>query len=286
MRPPLTAHAGSSRATPGARRASALGRPALYVAALGASGAAVLAGLGVASPLVPALALAALRGVVGIGVGVPGSGVFARVVVGARTSMPLVALTFDDGPDPTWTPRVLDALERAGHRATFFVVGERAAAHPALVAECARRGHEVANHSWRHSYATPFAAPRALAAELSRASDAIAAATGARPRWFRPPVGLLSPRVVRAAALAGLELVGWTATARDGTAAATVDGALARLGPALAPGAILVLHDAVLRGNRSPIALAVLDALLPRLDAAGLTSVTLSELVDGPRAVD
>jgi peptidoglycan/xylan/chitin deacetylase (PgdA/CDA1 family) len=216
--------------------------------------------------------------VIGAGVALPASGVFARPVLRVATARKEVALTFDDGPDPRWTPGVLDALDRHQAKATFFVIGVRAAAHPELLRDIVRRGHEIANHTWSHSYLTTFADPRRLAAELTRANAAIEAATGRRARWFRPPVGLLSPRVARAARLAGLELVSWTATARDGVARTTVAEAVARLDTALTSGAILVLHDARITGDDMPIAAIVTGQILTRMAALGLRSVTLSEL--------
>ena len=227
--------------------------------------------------LVPTLALLALVAIIAIGIGVPASGIFASPVLRGHTTRARVALTFDDGPHRRFTPAILDLLESRGHRGTFFVIGARAEQHEALLADLVRRGHEVANHTWRHSYTTNLMAPPALAAELERTNALVQRVTGVRPRWFRPPVGLLSPRIERAARLAHLELVAWTATARDGVRATTVDDAFARLERALAPGAILVLHDARLSGDDEPIARAVLARLLDVMDARGLKSVTLTE---------
>src|SRR5207302_4236808 len=119
----------------------------------------------------------------------------------------------------------------------------------------------IENHSLRHSWATPFVPVARLAAELRRASELIEAATGRRPRWFRPPVGLLSPRVAAAARDAGLQLVGWSATARDGGRFTSPERALSRLSQGLAPGAVLVLHDA------RPGGPALLPPLLDLLEA-------------------
>ncbi len=124
-----------------------------------------------------------------------------------------------------------------------------------------------------------------MRATIIRANALVEQLTGRRPRWFRTPVGLLSPRIPIAARLADLQLVAWTATARDGVRSTSVLRALHRLERALAPGAILVLHDGALGDDREPIAGALLGPLLDRMDAAGLRSVTLSELclADAPR---
>jgi peptidoglycan/xylan/chitin deacetylase (PgdA/CDA1 family) len=254
----------------------------LFVSTVAASAAALARAAGGGD--VPWWALGAIAGAllisVGGGVFLLGAGLFARPllgVVGGRAAGRL-ALTFDDGPDPTHTRAVLDLLDGSGHRATFFVIGARAAQHPALLAEIVARGHQLGNHSFAHARTTTVMPTARLAADLARAQTVIAGAGGVG-RWFRPPVGLLSPRVVEAARRERLELVGWTASARDGARGATVASATARLLRAIAPGAILVLHDGVERGERAPLAAAVLPSLLAAMAARGLKSVTLDELV-------
>ena len=235
------------------------GRAALVVACCGcvALGALVSIGVEVAAWL-PWLAILTLVVVIGVGVFWQRSGVFAHPLLSVKTGRAEVALTFDDGPCGEHTLIILSLLEARGHRATFFVVGATAARDPQLLAEISRRGHAVENHSWFHSYFTPFANPSSLAAELMRTSALIESACARRPRWFRPPVGILSPRIAAAAALAGLELVGWSGTARDGVPSRSEEVALARLERAVRPGAILVLHDGVVQGTRVPIAVTVL----------------------------
>jgi peptidoglycan/xylan/chitin deacetylase (PgdA/CDA1 family) len=252
----------------------------------GVAVAATLAALGctLAGRDVPWAALAAivtlLLVAIGGGVFVLGSGLFARPILGVAPvrAGDRVAITFDDGPDGTHTRAVAALLESRGHRGTFFVIGHRAAAAPELLAELVRRGHGLGNHSWAHAYTTPFQHPARLAADLERA-QALLAAAGRPVRFFRPPVGLLSPRVAEAARRSGLTIVGWTATARDGRASTTAAQAAARLIAAARPGAILVLHDAVERAARAPVALAALGPLLDALEARGLRSVTLDELI-------
>ncbi len=266
------------------RLATSIGRVVFIAIAL-LTGAGVAATLSGAAPVVVVVAAAAaLLLTATVGAVVPSSGVFARPVVAVRTTHRELALTFDDGPDPRWTPPVLDLLEARGHRGTFFVIGERAALNSELLAEMARRGHEIANHTWAHSLSTVFAAPRRLARELVRASDFIEQTTGTRPSWFRPPAGLLSPRIPLAVDLAGLRLVTWTASGRDGVHFTTVPAAVARLEKFIAPGAVLVLHDAARDGDREPIACEVLRVVLDRMESAGLRSVRLSELCGGAPA--
>jgi peptidoglycan/xylan/chitin deacetylase (PgdA/CDA1 family) len=223
----------------------------------------------------------ALLASIGAGVFLAGSGLFAQPILAVTPARARnrLALTFDDGPDERHTRAVLDLLEARGHRGTFFVIGRRAEAAPELLAEMVRRGHGLGNHSFAHAYTTPFQHPTRLAADLARAQELMARA-GARVRYFRPPIGLLSPRIADAAKRIGLTIVAWSASARDGRAGTTAAQAAARLTAAARPGAILVLHDAVERGAREPIAAAALPPLLDALAARGLRSVTLDELID------
>ncbi|MDJ0389525.1 polysaccharide deacetylase family protein [Roseomonas sp. E05] len=192
-----------------------------------------------------------------------------------------VALTFDDGPDPEITPRVLDLLEAHQARASFFLIGQRTARHPALVREILRRGHSVENHT--HSHPLHFAAlgPGGQRREILRAQAAILEAGGA-PRFFRPPVGLHSPFLAPVLAGTGLRHASWTRRGADGAIGAPAR-VLRRLRGAGA-GDILLLHDGNSRPDAQgrPVVLAVLPILLARLRAAGLSPVPLPEAVDGP----
>ncbi len=225
-------------------------------------------------------ALSGLLGTISVGVAWPQTGVFARPVLGFRTSAPLLALTFDDGPHPVNTPQILDLLDRYGHRATFFVIGAKAEQQQDLLAEIVRRGHELGNHSCHHRPWTPALPAAVLLQELQSASHLLKSVAGHVPRWFRPPMGLVSPPVALAAERAGLDLVTWTATARDGVASAQSHSGFARLLRSLRPGSILVLHDGVPgRSGRPHAVLAILPQLLSKMQERGLRSVTLSELI-------
>jgi peptidoglycan/xylan/chitin deacetylase (PgdA/CDA1 family) len=153
-----------------------------------------------------------------------------------------VALSFDDGPDPAWTPAFLDVLANWQVHATFFMLGSMAAREPNLAAEVAGAGHEVAVHGWAHRY-TVLRGPRAVADDLARATDAVAEATGARPRFYRPPYGVLSAGALAAAWRLGLTPVLWTCWGREWTAGATPRSVAATLTRNLAGGATVLLHD-------------------------------------------
>src|SRR5213080_4185518 len=121
-----------------------------------------------------------------------------------------IAITFDDGPDPDVTPRVLALLDEHRARATFFCVGARVNRHPALAREIVARGHTIENHSQRHLHRFSLLGPRALADEIARAQQAILAATGEVPQFFRAPAGLRNPFLEPVLARAHLRLVSWT----------------------------------------------------------------------------
>ncbi|WP_448316864.1 polysaccharide deacetylase family protein [Streptomyces sp. CO7] len=153
-----------------------------------------------------------------------------------------VALTFDDGPDPLSTPLFLDALDELGVRATFFVLGDGVVRHPSLVAETVGRGHELGVHGWGHE--RPWLpAPAADRRGLLRTADAIQALTGRRPRWYRPPYGILTSGRLAAARTAGLRTVLWTAWGRDWTPTATGASVSAQVAADLRGGGTVLLHD-------------------------------------------
>jgi peptidoglycan/xylan/chitin deacetylase (PgdA/CDA1 family) len=155
-------------------------------------------------------------------------------------SMAQLALTFDDGPDPAWTPRVLDALRAASARATFFVLGEPARRHPELVRRALDEGHAVGVHADRHVRHTGWEAAEGEA-DLDRALAALDAA-GARASLWRPPWGVEAPWTRPLARARGLGLVGWSADTHDwrGDRAAEM---LAAVRPALRDGAVVLAHD-------------------------------------------
>jgi peptidoglycan/xylan/chitin deacetylase (PgdA/CDA1 family) len=187
-----------------------------------------------------------------------------------------VAITFDDGPDPEVTPRVLDLLDAHGARASFFCVGERAAAFPRLAEEIVLRGHSVENHSHRHSTAFGWYGPWRLARELDAAQRALRDAAGAPPRFFRAPFGTRNPLLDPVLARLGLALVSWTRRGYD-TVDADAARVLRRLVSGLGAGDVLLLHDGVTVRERrgQPTVLAVLPRLLDHLGARGLRAVSL-----------
>ena len=168
-----------------------------------------------------------------------------------------VWLTVDDGPDPHDTPRLLDLLDaHGGARATFFLRGDRARAHPELVTAIIRRGHGIGNHTLNHPQAAFWClGPRRLEREIGGCSEVLRGLTGSAPRLFRAPVGHVNPFVHRIAARHGLRLVGWSARGFDGVDRHAVNpgAVVTRILDGLRPGAIILLHE----GRRGPDGAAV-----------------------------
>jgi peptidoglycan/xylan/chitin deacetylase (PgdA/CDA1 family) len=187
-----------------------------------------------------------------------------------------IALTFDDGPDPEVTPRVLDILDTHGARASFFCIGERARAFPAVAREIVRRGHSVENHSLHHSTCFGWYGLAKLKNELRVAQAVLGEITGRAPEFFRAPFGMRNPLLDPALAGCGLWYVSWTRRAFD-----VVDEngprVLRRLTRRLAAGDLLVLHDGSAARTRRgpPTVLAVLQPFLERVTESGFKAVSL-----------
>jgi peptidoglycan/xylan/chitin deacetylase (PgdA/CDA1 family) len=169
-----------------------------------------------------------------------------------------VALTFDDGPDPVDTPKLLDLLREKDVKATFFVVGRRADQYPEIVRRAWTEGHLVANHTWSHYSLFCFLMPRRLRAEIERCTDSIRRSCGFRARLFRSPVGLRHPLLAPYLENSGLEYVSWSIRTLD-TFTASPNVLAERILNKAASGDIILLHDHLPRGTS-----AMLEAL-PRV---------------------
>ncbi|MGC1213903.1 MAG: polysaccharide deacetylase family protein [Micromonospora sp.] len=173
-----------------------------------------------------------------------------------------VALTFDDGPDPRWTPRVLDQLRAARVTATFCLVGKQARRYPELVARIAREGHQLCNHSWRHDIDLGRRPIADIRADLIRTDKAIhAAVPNARIPYYRQPGGRWTPEVVAVARQLGMRSLHWSVDPQDWDhpPAKTI---VQRVEVTARPGAIVLMHDG--GGDRRPT-LAACQRLIPDL---------------------
>ncbi|MGW9070347.1 polysaccharide deacetylase family protein [Streptomyces yangpuensis] len=191
---------------------------------------------------------------------------------GAHTDSSMV-LTFDDGPDPRYTPAILDTLGRYGVRAMFFVCGEMAAENKGLLRRMADEGHVIGNHTWTHPHIPRLSRP-ALAAEIGRTSEVVQQAVGEAPQWFRAPYGAWNRAAFEIGAELGMEPLAWTVDSLDWEEPG-VTTIVSRVLRGAGPRAIVLSHDA--GGNRSQSVRAI-DSYLPQLLARGyrMTLPTLS----------
>lgn len=202
--------------------------------------------------------------------------------VTVRLRDPGVALTFDDGPHPETTREVLRHLRERGMTATFFLIGRKVERHPEVVREIIDQGHEVALHTYDHDRVYPFKSPAAVVADIRRTQRAIQQACGRTPTWFRPPVGMTSPRTAQGTRRAGVRIVAWSARGLDGIRHGAGASLLPRLYRGLRPGAIVLLHDASERDDFTPPSLAVLPEFLAEIERRGLVTKRLGDVLPPP----
>lgn len=158
-----------------------------------------------------------------------------------------ISLTFDDGPDPTWTPRVLNALHAAEARATFFVVTPLARRYPRLISEILERGHTVEFHCAEHTRHTDLDRDRIEQdAEMGIKDLEV---LGVKPDLWRTPWGVTSPGTLEAARKFGLEITGWTEDTHDWRGD-TASSMMESIGPSLSPGSVVLMHDGLGPGAR------------------------------------
>lgn len=173
-----------------------------------------------------------------------------------------VWLTIDDGPEPATTPRLLDLLDEHAAQATFFVIGEKARAHPELVAEILRRGHTIGNHTDTHPVASFWlAGPWRTRREFVACRAAVSVMTDAPLTHFRPPAGICSLFLPGTLAEYGAVAIGWSARGRE-QLAASIEAPLRRLKRGVTPGAILLVHESArFSAQRLALATALLEHL-------------------------
>lgn len=229
--------------------------------------------------IAPALGLAAAAGALGwVGYAwAPHLATWRCVRRAPRTAGRRIALTFDDGPDPAFTPRVLEILAARRVRASFFLVGERAARAPDVVRAIAHAGHEIGSHGWSHR-SLWLCGPARTDEEIARAQGTLGALTGTPPALFRPPWGMVNAAMFAALRRHGQRCVLWSIQPeglRPASAAAQVDRVLRRAHP----GAIVDLHDAEGTPGAPARLCEALPAMIDGLAAAGYGFATVGELL-------
>jgi peptidoglycan/xylan/chitin deacetylase (PgdA/CDA1 family) len=210
-----------------------------------------------------------------------GTPFFSRPVTRVKTDEPVVALTFDDGPDPDFTGEILEILAAHGARATFFVTAANAQKYPDIVRAAVAGGHDVGNHSTRHRHLLSLLPFRNQYEDIRTAQWVIERATGILPRLYRPPMGYKTPETFRAAARLGLSVCGWDVKSLD-TVMTDPDRIADLVVSRARRGSIILLHDSGSLKGRPADRRATVRAL-PRIIAGlkekGLGSVTLTDLM-------
>ncbi|GER67926.1 polysaccharide deacetylase family sporulation protein PdaB [Weizmannia acidilactici] len=192
-----------------------------------------------------------------------------------KTDEKMVAITFDDGPDPVYTPQILDTLEKYHAKATFFVIGAHAEENPHIIQREVEEGHEVANHTYHHF--SRFAGKKVLAKELAQTSDTIQSISGYRPSLFRPVGGYYNDTIIQTAIKGNYEVILWSwHQDTEDWKRPGADKIARHVISSVRPGDIILLHDA--GGDRSQTVKA-LDTILKFLTKEGYECVTVSEML-------
>lgn len=203
-----------------------------------------------------------------------GSQVYVKTLCRVKTGEKVVYLTFDDGPAGEQTEKVVSILKEHGAKAAFFLIGSKIPGNEALLKRLAEEGFTLGIHTMEHSWRGPFETPARMAAELKACSDLIEAAAGSRPRFYRPPFGVTSPRIAKALRLLGEtrpRAIGWTVRTFD-TRRPDVEHVLRRLRRGLRPGAIILMHE------KMPGSENYVEVVLRYLETQGYRCASLAEI--------
>lgn len=184
-----------------------------------------------------------------------------------------VSITFDDGPHPEITPKILEILEKHQARATFFVIGKRAEENPDLVLQILKKGHSIGNHSYSHSRLTGFFSPGKMKREIEKADSVLQKITGKKMKMYRPPFGVTNPNIKKALLQTSHNPIGWSRRSLD-TTPLSAEKIFRRITKNLRKGDIILLHDQNLK------ALAVLERLLLFLKTQNLQPVSVDRLLE------
>lgn len=190
-----------------------------------------------------------------------------------RTSENNVSITFDDGPNPEFTPKVLSLLKKHGAKATFFLIGKYVEKYPELVKQILAEGHAIGNHSYSHSKNFGFFTSEKIASELKKTNELLNEITGKKLILFRPPFGVTNPNIKKALKITGLHSIGWSKRSLD-TTNISDEKIFMRITQNLKKGDIILLHD---NGNKT---VAVLERLLLFLQSHKMQSVTVDRLLE------
>lgn len=208
------------------------------------------------------------------------AGQFPNEVILHGPAVKEVALSFDDGPDDYWTPRVLDDLKELDAKATFFCVGERVQANPDVFRRMIKEGHVVGNHSWNHANLSKITIEQA-ADQIIRTNEEMFRAGGVRPHLLRPPYGALSEPLIREATRLGQIIILWNVDSLDWTQI-PAEQVAANILSHTGPGAIILLHSAGGKGQSLQNTVNALPYVIRTLRDRGYRFRTIPELLKIP----
>jgi peptidoglycan/xylan/chitin deacetylase (PgdA/CDA1 family) len=170
------------------------------------------------------------------------AGVYIKAFCRAKSSSKVIALSFDDGPDPVWTPRIMEVLRRYNVKATFFCIGDKVNKHPQLVKQLKDEGHFIGNHTYYHTSFFPLLSRKKMVAELQRCDEAIKNAIGEQATLFRPPFGVTNPIIAASVRKLGYKVVGWSIRSFD-TVKSEREVVLRRILKKTHAGGVILMHD-------------------------------------------
>lgn len=216
-----------------------------------------------------------------------GFGYQGDIIRRARTDEPLIALTFDDGPSPEFTPRILDILKNYDVQACFFVVGVHVRKHPDIVLRMYNEGHDIGNHTYDHVNVPTTAAP-VLSSQLLATNIEIMKVTGEHPLYARPPRGMYDARYRRLVELMGMHTVLWSLSSQDWRGSMSPERMKNRVMSRVKPGDILLFHDSgnLIRseGSSRQRTVDALPGIIEELQARGFRLAPLSRLLRFPHS--
>lgn len=190
-----------------------------------------------------------------------------------KTAENWVAITFDDGPNPEFTPIVLKLLREHGARATFFCIGHHVENHPDILKQILGEGHSIGNHTYSHSKSFGFFNSKKVKAELQATKSIVKKLTGIEMNLYRPAFGVTNPQIEKSVKSLGLQSIGWSVRSLD-TTLRSENTILDRITSKVSKGDIILLHDT------SEKTIAVLERLLVFLRKENLQSVTVERLLE------
>lgn len=201
------------------------------------------------------------------------SGIYVKALCAGKTDRKVVALTFDDGPDPANTSVVLDVLKKYKVPGTFFCIGKKVRENPDVVKRMVAEGHLVGNHSYSHTGTLPCFMRRKMMGELQETQQVIEEVTGKPCSLYRPPFGVTNPVVSAAVKHLGYTVIGWSIRSFD-TRGEKTERVFRRIVKQLKPGAVILLHD------RLPQSGILLEMLLDHLSANGYRAIRVDEIFE------